>query len=66
MSSEFTLMPSGRCYSAPLRKTNRYSNYFIPPVLILMSRVVLVVIYLFIYLYIAQVHDITVGNHELN
>lgn len=32
-SSEFTLMPSGWRYYAPLRKTNRYSNSFIPSVI---------------------------------
>lgn len=30
LNYEFSLMPSGRRYLAPVRKTNRYSNSFIP------------------------------------
>lgn len=37
LSSEFTLMHSGRHFIAPLRKTNRYSKSFIPSAIRLLN-----------------------------
>ncbi len=37
LSSDFSLMPSGRRYLAPPRKTNRYSNSFIPSAIRLLN-----------------------------
>lgn len=37
LSSEFTLMPSGRRYLPPLRKTNRYSRSIIPSAIKLLN-----------------------------
>ena len=57
-----TLPPWGRQIATQILLSLQLLGWWMP---ILMSRVVLV-IYLFIYFYIAQVHDIAVGNHELN
>ena len=37
LSSQFTVMPSGRRYHAPLRRTNRYSKSFIPSAIRLLN-----------------------------
>lgn len=37
LSSEFTVMPSGRRYKVPLRRTNRYSKSFVPSAIRLLN-----------------------------